>query len=639
MQDVLKGKYRILHEVGQGGMAVVYKGVDLALDREVAVKVLHPHLASRADSRMRFQREAKAVAKLRHSNIVEIYDYSGLESEESFIVTEYIRGETLKDFTDRTCPTLPEIGAMISHQVASALAHAHSQGIIHRDVKPENVMIRDDGVVKLMDFGIAQIVDMQQMTVTGALVGSPAYMSPEHVEGRPLDYRADVFSMGTMLYFLTTGKLPFDATSPHALLRQILEVRCDDPRTRNPAISRGLQLIIRRCHEREAEARFPTMVELEDALLSYLRELDLGDPARELTAYFDDPKSVEASLTRRVIDRLMARARVQADAGSVPAALEAYNQVLALAGDETDAMTQVQRLTTARSRQTAVRRLLMAAAAVGAIGGVLTATRPWRTATTEPEDGPEPAVVESVPAATPIAVAPAPAPVVPVATAPTSPEIPSTVWAALRRSTVMGERQDRRSITTEAPPRPVAALDSVPVRPAVPGKKDVTLVPTRPAGDGTKAVASGVTFSIRANPPAAEIHFDGQTFSDGRTPKLTRQKGTYSVRIHHPSCDYCEDRTYRLTIDPAAPPPSELVYEVGFKPALVTVEAPSDALIEVGGRRTRPGQAVEIKMRRPKETIPIHVHGASYEDVVRNVTAESGRPTTVTVNPPRLGAP
>ena len=152
-------------------MAVVYRAQDETLRREVAVKVLHPHLLAEAESRARLQREARAVAKLNHDGILQIFDYSGDDAESSFIVTEFIDGQTLKQFlTNRKLP-VPELAALIVLEVGDALAHAHSFGIIHRDVKPENVMVRKDGAVKLMDFGVAQVVDLERMTVTGQILG------------------------------------------------------------------------------------------------------------------------------------------------------------------------------------------------------------------------------------------------------------------------------------------------------------------------------------------------------------------------------------------------------------------------------------------------------------------------------------
>src|SRR5262249_30723842 len=158
------------------------------------------------------------VAKLRHENILEIYDYSGPESSDSYIVTEFIHGTTLKQFVSDHPLDFPEVAEMIASEVARALEHAHHLGIIHRDIKPENVMIRSDGLIKLTDFGIAQIVDKERMTITGQLLGSPAYMSPEHVEGRTLDFRTDVFGVGIITYQLACGQLPFRGKNPHEVL-------------------------------------------------------------------------------------------------------------------------------------------------------------------------------------------------------------------------------------------------------------------------------------------------------------------------------------------------------------------------------------------------------------------------------------
>src|SRR5687768_2506041 len=156
VQGRLPARYRVLEEVGQGGMAVVYRAHDETLKREVAIKLLHPHLLAEPESKARLEREAQAVAKLQHDNILQVFDYSGGDSPAAFIVTEFIDGQTLKQFLASRKLPLPEIAALISIAVGDALRHAHSQGIIHRDVKPENVMVRRDGVLKLMDFGVAQ---------------------------------------------------------------------------------------------------------------------------------------------------------------------------------------------------------------------------------------------------------------------------------------------------------------------------------------------------------------------------------------------------------------------------------------------------------------------------------------------------
>ena len=227
------GRYRILEQLGQGGMSVVYKGLDTALDREVAVKVLHPHLSHKEESRKRLAREAKAVAKLRHPNILEVFDFAGIDAEDAYIVTEYIRGQTLRQYAVSNTFDPPEIAAMVIHEIAQALAHAHEAGVIHRDLKPENVMVREDGVLKLMDFGIAKIIDRDdKLTMTGALVGSPAHMAPEIIEGEETGAEADIFSLGTMLYYFATGRLPFNGPNTTATLKKILDCVYD-------AVARG----------------------------------------------------------------------------------------------------------------------------------------------------------------------------------------------------------------------------------------------------------------------------------------------------------------------------------------------------------------------------------------------------------------
>ncbi|HVI92460.1 MAG TPA: serine/threonine-protein kinase, partial [Anaeromyxobacter sp.] len=181
-------------------MAAVYRGRDTALDREVAVKLLHPHLASAPESRARFSREARAVARLSHPGIVEIYDYAGETAPESYLVTEFVRGRTLRAFAHEVGFGYPEIGALVGRALVDALVHAHSAGVIHRDLKPENVLVHEGErpALKLADFGIARILASEErMTMTGALVGSPHHMAPEIVEGREADARSDLFSIGT----------------------------------------------------------------------------------------------------------------------------------------------------------------------------------------------------------------------------------------------------------------------------------------------------------------------------------------------------------------------------------------------------------------------------------------------------------
>jgi serine/threonine-protein kinase len=326
-------KYELLERVGQGGMAIVYRGRDRELKREVAVKILHRHLADYQEARDRFEREAQAVAKLRHENILEIFDYSGARAAEaygaSYIVTEFIEGQTLKQFiTDRPIE-FPEIGAMIVLQVCRALAHAHGANILHRDVKPENIMIRSDGVVKLMDFGISHMVDLERLTVTGQLLGSPAYMAPEHVEGRPIDFRTDVFAAGIVLYQLTVGKLPFEGRNPHEVLKRIADCKFVDPRQANPRIGNRLGRIILRAMAASPDARYAAIGEMVVALERYLDESGLGPAPSELARYFKTPAAYEAALRERLVDHLTRRGQ-QLMREDHAAALDALDRVLTM---------------------------------------------------------------------------------------------------------------------------------------------------------------------------------------------------------------------------------------------------------------------------------------------------------------------
>lgn len=365
-------KYELLERVGQGGMAVVYRGLDRSLKRVVAVKILHKHLADYQEARDRFEREAQAVAKLRHENILEIFDYAAKSESEAYIVTEFIDGQTLKQvITDRPI-AFPELGAMLVIQVGRALAHAHAGGILHRDVKPENIMIRSDGVVKLMDFGISHMVDLERLTVTGQLLGSPAYMAPEHVEGRPLDFRTDVFAAGIVLYQLCVGRLPFEGKNPHEVLKRIAECRFIDPRTANPRIGNRLGRIILRAMAAAPADRFASVGEMVTALENYLEESGLPHDkvklSSELARYFSAPAAYEQALEDRLIDHLTKRGQELLGKDERAAALDLFDRVLTIDADNEKVIAILDGLNR-RARVKAVGLGVVAAVTIG--GGAM----------------------------------------------------------------------------------------------------------------------------------------------------------------------------------------------------------------------------------------------------------------------------
>jgi hypothetical protein len=355
-------KYEIVDEIGHGGMATVYRARDSRLDRLVALKVMHPHLQGAKEARQRFAREALTVARLKHPSILGIYDYSGEDSETSFIATELLTGPTLKQFTEAHTDIPAEIAACIAIQVARALGAAHAEGVIHRDVKPENVMLHENRLVKLTDFGIAQLVDVQGMTTTGQVLGSPAHMSPEQIEGKECDPRSDLFSLGTVLYMLAIGELPFTGQNPHQVLKRIMEAKFKDPLQARPAIGGRLAGIIRRLLEVDPALRYQSADALVTDLTGFVAELGIDDPDETLACYLKGTASFAAQFRDQSIEKLTELGELAQRRGSVPHALDYFNRVLAIDDGNPRVLTAVQRL----GRRTRMRRRIKLLASVSA---------------------------------------------------------------------------------------------------------------------------------------------------------------------------------------------------------------------------------------------------------------------------------
>ncbi len=229
------GRYQILRPLGQGGMATVYLGEDPLLNRLVAIKVIQSHLSSNEKLIARFTVEAKTIAALRHVNIVEIFDF-GVQENQQFLVMEYIDGQSLQTIcTAMTGRPMPDtVAAAIIYQAAEGLTSAERHGVVHRDIKPENLLFNSAGVLKITDFGIAHIADEQSRTQTGAVLGSPNFMSPEQVEGLKPTHTTDLFSLGGVFYSCLTGRMPFTGNSIPATLRNICEKPHAPVAERNP---------------------------------------------------------------------------------------------------------------------------------------------------------------------------------------------------------------------------------------------------------------------------------------------------------------------------------------------------------------------------------------------------------------------
>jgi eukaryotic-like serine/threonine-protein kinase len=267
--QVYSGRYEIVEHLARGGMAEVYVAHDQLLDRRVALKVLFPEFAADRSFVERFRREARAAAGLNHHNIVSVYD-TGEENGTYFIVMEYVEGRTLRDIIRSEGPLLPQRAADIGADIAAALAFAHRHGVVHRDVKPGNVLIDRAGRVKVTDFGIARAGDMQEnLTQTGAVMGTATYFSPEQAQGGAIDPRSDVYSLGVVLYEMVTGRPPFSGDSPVAIAYQHVRETPTPPSSVNPDVPPDFEACVLKCLAKNPANRYATADDLRADLIRF----------------------------------------------------------------------------------------------------------------------------------------------------------------------------------------------------------------------------------------------------------------------------------------------------------------------------------------------------------------------------------
>ena len=271
--QVLAGRYRLRHQIAQGGMAEVWEAGDDVLGRSVAVKVLLPQFAADPTFIERFRREAIAAARLAHPNVVATFD-TGVDGTLAFIVMELVDGRTLGDVLRERGPLPPHEATTVAAQVAGALHYAHEAGIVHRDVKPANILICPDGRVKVADFGIAKaalpdasLADFD-LTGTGMVVGTAKYLSPEQFEGNPVDRRSDVYALGVVLYEMLCGRPPFAGGSDMAIGMQHVDKKPLSPRQVRAGIPRPLEAVVMKAMAKSPDARYPTAAAFQSALLS-----------------------------------------------------------------------------------------------------------------------------------------------------------------------------------------------------------------------------------------------------------------------------------------------------------------------------------------------------------------------------------
>ena len=257
----LDGRYEVGELIGVGGMANVYKGRDILENRDVAIKILKSEFYENEEFLRRFRNESRAISMLNHENIVKIYDVSFTEKVH-FIVMELINGITLKEYIEQQKKLDWKEATYYTMQVLRALNHAHDNGIVHRDIKPQNVMLLSDGTIKITDFGIARFSRSETHTITDRAIGSVHYISPEQATGAPIDQRTDLYSVGVMLFEMLTGKLPFNADTPISVALQQIQAEPQKPRDINPDIPEALEQIVIRAMQKNPDRRYQTAAEM-----------------------------------------------------------------------------------------------------------------------------------------------------------------------------------------------------------------------------------------------------------------------------------------------------------------------------------------------------------------------------------------
>jgi serine/threonine protein kinase len=266
---LIEERYYILDQIGRGGMTTVHKALDLREDREVAIKLLAPYLVKDPKFKARFEREVEVLRQLNHPNIVPILDFGEHEGS-PFIVMPFMSTGTLADKL-KSGPLTPKEGARLMSEISSALAYAHEQGVIHRDIKPSNILIDGQGTALLSDFGLAHIADAQESLTGSAVIGTPAYMSPEQCQGSPIDARSDQYSLGIVLYHLTTGYLPYEADTPMGVVLKHINEPLPRPSDLNPNLPKPIEAVLIKALAKNPEHRYSTVSDFNAAFQTALK--------------------------------------------------------------------------------------------------------------------------------------------------------------------------------------------------------------------------------------------------------------------------------------------------------------------------------------------------------------------------------
>ncbi|MFP4598282.1 MAG: serine/threonine-protein kinase [Persicimonas sp.] len=626
-------RYEITEELGQGGMSVVYLARDTALSRDVAVKVLHDHLAKKAENRKRFRREAEAIARLRHPNILDVYDVSDESDDRSFIVMEYIPGMNLRQFIERHRPPPPEVAALIGVEICNALDHAHSHGVIHRDLKPENVMISDEGQVKLMDFGIAHVIDAETMTKTGSLLGSPAHMAPELIDGQPVDERADVFALGTVLYWMTTGELPFRGENAPQVLRNVMECRFEPPEVLEPKIGHDLSRIICKSLQKEPKDRYSSVDTVKRELLAAVHAVGFEESDRLVGDFFDAPRELEQRFDEQIVPRLIGRGKRAVERKNIPSAIAYFNRVLAYDPNNKEVEECLEQLNRSR-RVLQVSAALATAALLGAAGWLIIGTGDVTETQTGALDEPANHAFQEA-----LSRAEATTRAVESVTEHTGRAHLLATDAAWRASDeVLGRRAaDRvtgraRAVSAALGERPVSLTKAPAPAKAIPAQLPADDKPAeeQPADQPESAPTHKIDFKLF--PPSANLEINGEPV-DLWYKGVELPEGRHRIRATADGC-----RVYRDELVVNGPRADKVQVTLDWKDAAIEVVSNKDALVFVDDQLRSRGRRGTIPIRferrqKPTSSVTLHIRDEENPRVsrTRTVTVRPGEEHTLNV--------
>ncbi|HEX2690079.1 MAG TPA: protein kinase [Kofleriaceae bacterium] len=534
------GRYELGDELGEGGMATVFRARDRELRRDVAVKVLFPHLARRTEVVRRFHREARAAAGLEHPNILRIYDVGEAEGDDPpYIVMELVRGRTLLQEIEQRGAVLGEIAACIGALLGDALAAAHAAGVIHRDIKPANVLIAPGGRLLLADFGVARLeTEDSLVTRTGALLGTPAYMSPEQASGDIATARSDLYSLGATLYQLATGTLPYSG-SPAKVMSMIAAGNLVAPVRRRPSCGSDLSRLIERMMASAPSERPATAAAIAVDLRGFAAASGFGDATEELAAYFEDPGGFLRARTPRVVSALVTAARRAVADARLPRAMALADRAIALAPADPSVLALVQAVTEDGQASRRKRRLALGGIALALVGGATTLG--WKlTSSSPPADSPDvlpgdAALARDVPPADLVAAVfdgPAVIPRAPkdAGMAPL-PDAHANPIAVISRSPGdAGARAHRVAQGLPSPSDAAPALDA-----PSPGE------PPEPVRDAAPVPASAVGHVIVHNDLWCNVSIDGIERGNRRNQPIEVTAGHHVVRCVNPAGEWAQE--------------------------------------------------------------------------------------------------